>query len=1071
MRCNYFTVTFLMFSVFSIAQNELNRHGTISKETNSNSELFNDVFIELAKLEDNGIEIPISIKYSSSGTEPNAIPNSIGFDWELVVGGKVHQKIRQINDFAINGRLTTQNYLYNTGDSDFDNAVYGTIGMDYDESLGEFKVDTLDIVPDIFYINTADGIQSDFFYKSPTEPKIYVNKSAKERSVSVNKNLLTSYSRDSSFDSPYDNNQYDFKFYDKSGLVYKFRRSVKKRNTFDLIGYVPVRNNRHHFYHYDTFLLDEIENNINGSEVTFEYTEPIQLNKLSPYGEYLRVRGNQNPQTPPDPNIDHWSTAAAINDYSVEDVSRKEIKTILSNKYEVEFHYTTIHQYLGNFSQNQTQRFNNDNPIYRLEKISIRDRDGDFIKGFSFQYGPFAQSQGECDYSFQLRQVNTIGSNGISEKMFKTFDYYSPCKPGYWKIRETDAFGFYAHYSSPQNIEYRNTPVVFDQADTHKMPDLDKAQSGLLKSIEDPLGLKTDYQYQLNLYNGIYYGGLLLKEVKVFDSENGLLTYVEREYSDPEGFGIPMYNSNITLDYPLGYIDDGQSSNWHELFTSTLVNDRVDDPQALPYLREYWASSRPYALYQNTPQIDNCNGGYCNSYNTLRHGVQYMKVKETHHDSQLDEIAFVKEYSYEPYSRDGQTISKFLKRISQFGKNLNLLNRSSYNYELLYHEDYVDYYITTRNSNSTPSSGNNYYQFGGTNNYSYNLIRGAHIELVDLKLLDVIQESFDSNENLIRQVSNEYSYLHDNTPEVDVNRPVGITTKINGENSTRKVIKYFNEDADLSSFVQTNWGGFYLDNPVIAKTNLVYEDQEWLVNNYSFYDFTGTSGYGTLNAEYNLLDQEDDDSISYSSFNGIDYNVDGSLNIPSNLTFSRSKYYYNNDNRLIRVENNISGSNLYLLYSNRWDPLKATVNSFVNGAQILIENFESDSYTYFEQAYSGNYVMSATTKNFGSFPSESLVSYWWFNGSEWYFKLYNHSNGDVVITPPTNALYIDEVIIRPKRSTVTSTATDDSYRVLTEFDEFGKGLRREYDVYGKQRYLYDENRNLIQENIIKTLNN
>ncbi|MFP3339911.1 hypothetical protein R0J91_18175, partial [Micrococcus sp. SIMBA_131] len=61
------------------------------------------------------------------------------------------------------------------------------------------------------------------------------------------------------------------------------------------------------------------------------------------------------------------------------------------------------------------------------------------------------------------------------------------------------------------------------------------------------------------------------------------------------------------------------------------------------------------------------------------------------------------------------------------------------------------------------------------------------------------------------------------------------------------------------------------------------------------------------------------------------------------------------------------------------------------------------------------------------------------------------------------ALYIDELRVQPKNSSLSSKTFDSLFGATSVLNERMEGNRQEFDLFGRPLYYFDENQNIIKE--------
>jgi hypothetical protein len=137
---------------------------------------------------------------------------------------------------------------------------------------------------------------------------------------------------------------------------------------------------------------------------------------------------------------------------------------------------------------------------------------------------------------------------------------------------------------------------------------------------------------------------------------------------------------------------------------------------------------------------------------------------------------------------------------------------------------------------------------------------------------------------------------------------------------------------------------------------------------------------------------------------------------------------------------------------------------------MSFENRENSNHIKFSRAFSGNYVFNGNSINLGNYPNDYVISFWSFENNHWVYNKMVHTGGDAIITKPSGAQYLDEVIIRPKYGALSSVTIKPLIGKTSLLNRRGEGSRIEYDLYGVPLFSYDKNGNVTAEKRSNNIN-
>ena len=147
----------------SISTPEISKLFRYSEFPNINSIGGVDVEIDVYKINLDGLEIPLKIKYDTKGIKVSDIASDVGLGWNLIYGGNI---VKQIKDLKDNSAFYSDINLSCGGFENELNLKTYRISKGYlYESLSDNVLDyQIDSSPDLFIVN-APGLKDKFYFK------------------------------------------------------------------------------------------------------------------------------------------------------------------------------------------------------------------------------------------------------------------------------------------------------------------------------------------------------------------------------------------------------------------------------------------------------------------------------------------------------------------------------------------------------------------------------------------------------------------------------------------------------------------------------------------------------------------------------------------------------------------------------------------------------------------------------------------------------------------------------------------------------------------------------------------
>ena len=1002
------------------------------------------VKIPLHKIELDNVEIPIFLSYDSKGFRPSELPNSVGFGWKLNAGGEINKTIMHLVD--------------ETKDGWFFDKDYSSIGTG---SLpGYDKYNDIDISPDIFNIDISNGSQATFFMKKNINGQnidltpIVFNNSSNIKDIYLNKNKLKQSTYDPCWSASFSSeNQSDLGVYTKKGLIYQFRRGLKRQRPWDINHRNETKSDSAEYKNYYLHRVWSIKNN---DEISFKYIN-TRLYKIIPHGRGVRKKTNSDPRTPPE-STDPIVTRELYEDTSIEDNSRKEIKEIISNNQKILFKYkkhSYYTQYL-NINSNFDVIDYKDQRINLLDEILIFDHKGNYVYGYKFEYtkNPQALTQSEStsyEGQLKLKRILKFGKNKKSFTVFREFNYFNGHISSHAGKYITDALGFY------NGVEQGITDAQSLLPDRY--PDFSEMRSGMLKSVTNENGGGVEYEYSLNRYGDMYFGGLLINAVNGYNENQELVSRKEYTYENPEGFGLPIYSqdscydSNFTYEeYSEGYLECTQMNHliWKSYFTKYKSSSQ--------YFDKYKFSYHYYDLYRHTPILDSLTSDY-QDFNQIEFGSFYSKVTESkiNVENNTQEKGHVVKH-YIP-SVEGFKLNKRLSKIEIYNNSNTLIKESVFNYEYRH----LEYFYLKKFDNYHTVSSLNYHT---ENDYFHNI--KEFLRSKEIKDYDLDGNHLKTNTRIFHYYNESNQTLDPDFQKIDY-----VIEKINGEESNKKEYTYF-KDYNISDL--NNPSDYqYLDylNPIVENRNWIKSNNgQWLLkkSTVNSYDTSGRL------IEQGVIDGKNE-NIIYNESNYVGTYIDsntGNFVIPTDNKF---KFSYNNEGKLISMINQkTSDAYLYNRTSDHdglyVDVILKSKSNFDDNTyyKTSFENYDTAQVSKHNSAFSGEYVYTGNPIVLNEFPSGHIISYWAYNNliGKWKYIKHIHNGGDVVVTIPNGYDAIDELRIQPPNTLMQTYTIKPLIGVTSKLNDSGFGERVKYDVFNNPLYFRDKDGNIIKENQSKT---
>lgn len=1051
----------LTTSLFSQNIDIVNEDEGVSKDSYSNKN--ENITIPLHTVTSDGISIPIFLSYSTSGMKINDIPSSVGFGWTLYAGGEITKTINHLVDENEKG------WLFVEGDNQYVNSC----GTDPQEPLSTGVLKDLfknvDSEPDFFNVIISNGDYLNYIYSRRNYDKgVILNQNGNfyGNNIETDIDLLKQYDFKDNNQFYENNNDADIKITNKEGVTYSFRKGLSR-----IIPYAAKRDQRNRIDSTEVknYYLHKVSASHSSSNIEFNYIDN-RVNKYIRHTKAMRYQTNSELHTPPSYN-DPINTRGYIDDVVIEDVSRREITQIKTPKERIEFiyHNKTYHpgsieipNVNGSF---QFEHFVKSQSMKFLREIKIYDYKNNYRGGYYFVYTKSEQEDDKREGALKIKQILKKGING-SLYVFKEFDYFdtltgnSPANTtsGYYSATSAaqDVFG----YPNGETYNGQGSNLLTELQGNNRMPNVDELKKGMLKSIKNSDGGILEYNYTENSFGDMYFGGLLLNSIRAYNHKGELVERTQYEYFDPQGFGLPIYDPSpyIPPNIPNNVYEEGffdhQTQMHHAWQTYFTRRDNNSLCQNKPYMSYYNISNIPFGLSKNIPTLYSYyQGMQIGNEPLINNGFYYSRIKE------------IKNNIHNNQNEKGYTLKFY--RPTFFGKQLDKkLERIEYynSKDIKIKEQIFDYDFVIKSETDAFNFKNNH----NTNGYSYRVENFKIYELINV-LRSVEENTFDNYTGafLLNNKSN-YSYLSYSDyygDYVDYTSLKETTKSQNGEVYKKIENKYLREYQHIQNFPNL----VNNVNPSIEKNIWRKMDAEWVLNSStvtSLYDtykpqeirvILGNSSTNTYYKEgdftsshydetsVELISADTDDIVSYS------YNENQKI-----------KAEIDEKNRITKVyqrSNEYGGFYVDAILTTR-EPYTYEDNFFLKKS---FENPEEANVQKFNKAFSGDYVFDGSSINLGTFPNKYIVSFWAYKENQWYFHEFEHQGGNLTLVKPSDVNYLDEIIVKPKYSSIVSFTHRPLFARTSTLNEKGEGERIEYDVFGRPLFLFDRNKNVIKE--------
>ncbi len=1018
-------------------------------------EISSSLTIPLYNVDIDGASIPIYLSYNNKGMKVNDVPSSVGFNWKLNAGGEIKKQINHLVDENEDGWLFVDGYQ---------NYPIGLSSLSDDPWRHKVFYEEVDAAPDVFRVSLSNDNYLNYIYSRGGSNSILKQSgNFYNGAIETNFELLKQFDFEGNEALYEDEEDADITITSKQGISYSFRKGLKRRVPYDMYrDYVQERNggNRIDSSEIKNYYLHKVSTIFNKDVINFEYTN-TNINKFFRHSKATRHKTNSDISDPPSPG-DPIVTKGYYEDISLEDVSRREIKEISTGKETIEFIYEerlNTNDLSPLLSTDNYRDKDVNQTIRLLNEIRITDYNGNYITGYKFLYTEQMQDQNIEEGKFKIKYILKYAKNQKDYFVYKKMDYYNAPYQQISPVSSAqDVFGYFNGeiWNDQSNVNFVfNTDI---SPGLRRLPNEDFIKKGMLKSITNSNGGKIEYTYKENSYGYMYYGGLLVSSTNLFDETGEIISKTLFDYDEPEGFGLPIYDDRQygVTQIPDGTYEDGYFDvlgrmyyAWQTYFTKKAPRMIYEN---IPYLLSYNTSNLPYTLQKHTAMSDNIISELSlQDYYQQESGSFYRKLKKTkiNISNNLAEEGYILKY-YRP-SLTGFSLSKKLEKTEYYNSDNLKIKEDLYNYETV-----LDGSI-------------NAYRFDNvhSNNYRNYVIKNSPIYLTSDVLRSKEIKEYGALRNLISNQKISFTYLNEGEQQhPDYTSIKEIRKYFNGveyEKIENKFLKEYYYIENLRTLINNI-------NPVIEKTIWQKTDLNWklkVASISSFYDngnvfnkkiiignLSTQNFYNNSNYEPSYYEESTGNLITVNTKDQVDYRYNSDLKIKAEINLKNSV------NTIYQRSNEYNG--LYV------DAILTTLTPYANeDVFFLKKSFENDSEAggvKFNKSFSGDYVFEGESITLGEFPSQYEVSYWSFNNiNGWKCNEFIHNGGALTINKPSDAIYLDEIIVKPKFSRIVSYTHLPSIGVTSVLNEQGEGERTEYDIFGRLLFLLDKNKKVLKE--------
>ena len=431
-----------------------------------------DISISLFEIKSKTLNVPIVLKYHSSGIKVTDVATCVGLGWTVVAGGEINRKVLGKPDEEVSSTIV---YDADTLDLSNDNEYIYYIADSFNKTF-------IDTEPDLYYYNFPGGSGS-FQY---INGDIVFMPLAPLKAVGVQKLI------------------------DSGGKEYYFGYGTNPQTYFpSRSGTDPV----------STWLLTKIINENKTDSISFTYQSAGNGTLFEDNIDYYIVE--DLPGSTNQCQVENFYSS--IN--TVSEVYQTDGDQIVNS--EIEFNGGKI-----SFILSEDSRLDRANDFKSLDTIKIYS-DSDIyypIKYIIFHTGYFVNGSIK---RLRLDSLEIADKNKTVIECYR-FSYNTNISLPSYTSKEKDWWGYYNGKNNSTLIPRQQVPYDYslewigsDYTDGRD-PDTSKMQAYILKSITYPTGGHSIFKYETNSYydngNLKFAGGLRIKKIVTDDNNGGVLT-------------------------------------------------------------------------------------------------------------------------------------------------------------------------------------------------------------------------------------------------------------------------------------------------------------------------------------------------------------------------------------------------------------------------------------------------------------------------------------------------------------------------------------------------------------------
>lgn len=497
------------------------------------------ISIPIFTVEEDGVQIPITLNYHASGIKVDDISSTVGLKWSISAGGGVFRTVKDFCDF---GSGSGSGWIRGSQNSWFEDWLGANPNYNYynNGNQNSFKSNVLapyDNWPDEFNYNFL-GYSGDFIFR----PDGTILKARQEDNI----NIVSS-------------SVYGFTLEDPKGNSYNFvDREYNTKNTFyytenttdldiqretNVVGWmlssILTKNNKSIEFVYDTYNFEYQLNYTSQRMVSAKYCEASLEYCMAPLG----CEGDGNPLLYND---------MLKSTTTIDQTANQLIRFIYTDNVEVEFIYTD-----GPVNGTSISGWSK-----RIDKIVIKDKIQNKTKEFLFNYGYYENVDGN-QRRLKLISLTEKGFDGSLKPPYE-FSYNTTPLPK-MSSRGKDYKGFYNGKNNnpsliPRTVFSLNRTYIFGNPSSggfsihhgyNKLSDRyfneHYLKAGILEEIKYPTGGKTQFKYEANALGANLNEPMIQAVGATISNDSSIFVY-----SNGPALSDHLYSTLVTIDNFVG---------------------------------------------------------------------------------------------------------------------------------------------------------------------------------------------------------------------------------------------------------------------------------------------------------------------------------------------------------------------------------------------------------------------------------------------------------------------------------------------------------------------------------------